>query len=53
MIIYKEFITINIIIKLMNKQNEKKIQFVHKDPGYGNDTPSPSRIAPPPPRPKK
>jgi hypothetical protein len=25
----------------------------HKDSGYGNETPNPSRIAPPPPRPKK
>ena len=42
----------------MNRENvnfdsiNEKTQYSHKDPGYGDDTPSPSRIAPPPPRPK-
>ena len=33
----------------MNKQ----IQIIQKDPEYSNDKPRPSRIAPPPPKPKK
>lgn len=37
----------------MNNQVKNSVQFVHKDPRYGDDTPSPSKIAPPPPRPKK
>lgn len=43
----------------MNRGNVKyestneKVRYSHKDPGYGDDTPTPSRIAPPPPRPKE
>lgn len=37
---------------LNNESVNEKIQYSHKDPGYGDDTPSPSRIAPPSPRPK-
>lgn len=43
----------------MNRDNVKYeslneiINNSHKDPGYGNDTPNPSKIAPPSPRPKK
>lgn len=31
----------------------KHIQIRHKGPDYNNDKPKPSKIAPPPPKPKK
>lgn len=37
----------------MDNQKNNSVHFVHKEPGYGNDTPNPSKIAPPPPKPKK